>query len=323
MNNTFTFFIVMFLILKTEADVNLCSPVVITPKDPICNDSTPTFEVNSSMLINAWKHLSWKRVSIWASNDKLVDIVKESNNKSIMISSLSCLMENFTITGYITIFGNFQRLAYLLNQRRLLANSIMITLQSDQMPDFRYIEHFKQLKETRGFYVLLQKSSSLYHVMLSPNATHFAANELSLATNTSKKPQLDFKGIPFRSIALDWIPYIRLIECNDEQKKCQAKGLLIDLLQIWSEMYNFTHEITMQADGKWGTVPVNGTIWNDCEGTFVGLFGTMTKGQFDLGLSSWDTNLNRQIYVDMTSGLLSKFDIEAQRPDMAICHSNH
>ena len=139
----------------------------------------------------------------------------------------------------------------------------------------------------------------LYHVMLSPNAKEFAANIIN-----SKQTKMNYQGLKLRSITLDWTPYAKVINCNNF-KDCQVEGLLIELFDIWSELYNFTHVIDMQPDKKWGTVPINGTHWSDCDGTFSGLFGSLTKGEYDVGLSSWSTDVNRRIYVDMTSGLLS------------------
>ena len=123
--------------------------------------------------------------------------------------------------------------------------------------------------------------------------------------STFKITELDLQELPLRSITLDWTPWAKTIKCNGT-KNCLVKGLLVDLIEIWTEVYNFTLLIDKQPDENWGTVPINGSSWPECQGLFAGLFGTVTKGDYDLGLSAWSTNVNRMQYVDMTSGLISK-----------------
>ena len=138
--------------------------------------------------------------------------------------------------------------------------------------------------------------------MLSPNAESYAVNQLH--PNNHMTRQMNFQALTLHSIALDWTPYIKIIECRD-YKNCHAEGILVDLMRIWSRMYNFTYIIDMQPDKIWGTVPMNGSSWDNCNGTFSGLFESLTKGRYDIGLSSWATDVNRKSYVDMTTGMLS------------------
>ena len=150
------------LIKAAKADRSLCESIRIVPN---CDSLESDFEPDHNSLIASWKFLSWNKLTLWSTHKlsrNAKELVKRSNANNIAVSTLTCTTVNANLRGNtrnIALVGSREKvltnLAFLLNQRSLPANSVMIVLNKvENMPDFN-VTNIKQLNEYRGFYLLM------------------------------------------------------------------------------------------------------------------------------------------------------------------------
>ena len=64
--------------------------------------------------------------------------------------------------------------------------------------------------------------------------------------------------------SLSWSPFNRHENCNEDGWECDNSGLLVDVMSLWANKYNFTWDLYNDLDGDWGLKPVSGNDFQTC-----------------------------------------------------------
>jgi hypothetical protein len=68
----------------------------------------------------------------------------------------------------------------------------------------------------------------------------------------------DLRGVEIFATSLSWMPFNLHENCNEKGRGCDNSGLLVDVMSLWANEYNFTWNIYKDLDGDWGLKPVSG-----------------------------------------------------------------
>ena len=85
-----------------------------------------------------------------------------------------------------------------------------------------------------------------------------------------------------------------------EYTNCKGRGALADFMSIMEKAYNFTLVVSEDENNDWGVVPRNGSTWADEKPILGGVLGATADNRFDMQLSAWNHNYDRNKVVDFT-----------------------
>ena len=71
--------------------------------------------------------------------------------------------------------------------------------------------------------------------------------------------------------------------CPIPNRDCTGKGISVDILNALESYLNFSTVYNLSEDGLWGTLPSNGTRWEDP--IFDGVFQEVVEGRQDISAS--------------------------------------
>ena len=122
-------------------------------------------------------------------------------------------------------------------------------------------------------------------------------NQLEFSSFGRIKPSYDLQGIHIKCSTLSWAPYLSLFDCNENDgKSCKSEGYLADLVDMMGSQQNFTWHCDAEPNNDWGTAPKSGPA--NVNGSWGGVLGDVTNGDYPLCLSSWTNTYSRVGMVD-------------------------
>ena len=162
------------------------------------------------------------------------------------------------------------------------------------------------LKQNFHFYMAFERESTLlYHTIISlKGQTDFAINEVQFQKNSNViSKTFNLQGMRIASISDTWTPYMILGDCyedDSEKEACEAPtyGLMMDACQLIAQKFNFTIVSFKRKDGKWGTLPEEGTPFN-MSGTWVGVMGDVMFGKYPVSINIWSSFPERNELLDL------------------------
>ena len=85
----------------------------------------------------------------------------------------------------------------------------------------------------------------------------------------------DLNGMKIRSLDLDWDPFVRIQNCDDNER-CEVHGFSIDLVDLVARRLNFTYESTREPTGLWGHMDDFASPFNE---NWSGVMGGVITGK--------------------------------------------
>ena len=102
----------------------------------------------------------------------------------------------------------------------------------------------------------------------------------------------NLKGLQVTSTSLPWVPYHAIDDCNEFGLECETEhGYLKDYMDMLSSKYNFTLLSHKNVDDDWGLIPKD-------NGTWGGVVGDIAAKKFDMTMSVWTWNSDRDSFAD-------------------------
>lgn len=205
-----------------------------------------------------------------------------------------------------------------------IRNALLVVPILDE-PRKRYFQQSmaKLMKNTYFYLVCLKESDgngpkAVFKYVISLNfQSQYVEDEVTFHPNSHLVwESFNLQGLSIRSVALSWSPYLNLKDCDDEGENCKSSGFLIDYANLIGRLFNFTVVSTQDKDGNWGVVPISGPF--NASGTWGGVMGDVINGKFDLSLSQWIWNIERQDLLDfvITSSNWLQLALTPQLPEV-------
>ena len=162
----------------------------------------------------------------------------------------------------------------------------LLILNENEQDITKLVEPFASAKKNFFFYtVTLFKNELQWHQVIALR-TGFSVNKIQFLTDMIiDDSHFDLRGLKIRSLDLDWEPYVRIVDC-DNNKGCKVNGFNIDMVDLIAGQLNFTYESTKEPNGEWGYEMLDGTAAS-INANWSGVMGGVITGQYDMSLSSW------------------------------------
>ena len=97
-----------------------------------------------------------------------------------------------------------------------------------------------------------------YTAMILNDSPEFIMNRIEFNTDGKIIEDYNLHGIELVGTTLSWMPHISYTKCDDKGRNCDAFGLVVDLIEMWSQEYNFTWDIFTGYGNDWGLTPKSG-----------------------------------------------------------------
>ena len=114
--------------------------------------------------------------------------------------------------------------------------------------------------------------------------------------------EYNLQGLHLVSMTLSWAPFFTVSNCKEGKhpkgpnKNCEFSGYLYETMNLFSKGLNFTWESHAEPDNKWGTAPMSGPA--NVSGEWGGIFGYLMRHEYQLSISTWVWNENRNDMFD-------------------------
>ena len=209
-------------------------------------------------------------VSFWRDNKSpkvtkyLLKSSFENNLRSRFVENLSpfTFLSTNNIDTLIFISNNLQHVLETIHKHKI-QKSILVVGKNG-------IEYFKNFAEKFAkncfFYLLhydLPNLPAWYTVMILNNSSQFIMNKIEFDKDGRIIEDYDLHGIELVGTTLSFMPYTSYTKCDDKGRNCDAFGLFADLIDMWSQEYNFTWDIFTGYGNDWGMVPKSGKNWSN------------------------------------------------------------
>jgi ABC-type amino acid transport substrate-binding protein len=102
-------------------------------------------------------------------------------------------------------------------------------------------------------------------------------------------------GLRLRAAAMA-MPIFTNIKYDERGSIAEHTGVFPDMLKVIEGMMNFSSQISVPKDGKWGTIEADGRTWN-------GLVGMLVNDETDIVPASLMFTLEREVVVDFSVSL--------------------
>ncbi len=163
-------------------------------------------------------------------------------------------------------------------------------------------------KRNSFFYVAKSDSEEIewLQILTINNQAQVVKNELQFDEFDRVKEIYDLQGLTIIATSLSWPPYVTLGQCNSKGFKCKTKyGLLVDLMDLWSQELNFKWDFYKDVNDDWGLKPKSGP-YNE-SGEWTGVLGDVVKGKYQLSLNVWIWFPERDSFLDFVPIAKEKF----------------
>ena len=191
----------------------------------------------------------------------------------------------------------------MISKTRIKTSLLLLSDNVHQSDIMKLRNVISQLSENMYFYVYYSKveiaSFKLMweRVISIRHNPQVILNEIEFSSQGRVKPSYDLQGIHITCSTLSWAPYLSLFDCNESNgKSCKSEGYLADLVNMMGNQQNFTWHCDAEPNNDWGTAPKSGPA--NVNGTWGGVLGDVTNGDYPLCLSSWTNTYSRIGMVD-------------------------
>lgn len=253
-------------------------------------------------VIDTIRRLGWKRVKILNHHFKDISFVKNAGKQGISATILTSDGHVEEIDNNIVVFSRlenaFQSVRKFLHQK----NSVLLVDFDGSGESFA--EFFARVDISAVFFRLSR--NGLYRVQtFSRKLEKVIQTKWPVRKNDGGyyEEKFDLEGIELTTTNLDWMPYIRIFDCDERGLNCAAEGFNVEVTSIIGEMYNFT--LNFGRANCWGSVPANGSYLNPDTVTFEGVFGDVVSGRSDVSLAAWKHTYERSLWVDFSQTITS------------------
>ena len=176
--------------------------------------------------------------------------------------------------------------------------TVIVVQNPSNESQMSYLKQNLQAQNTNSFFYLVinyQSSTRWYQVISLESG--YSLNDLEFASNSYHvKEQFDLQGLSIKSISLTWAPYLTIERCNEQGSDCAVNdGYLMDYMNILANRFNFTFTSDKEPNGDWGILPQSGPF--NLSGQWDGVMGNVLNGKYDVSISPWDWNLERNNVV--------------------------
>ena len=206
-------------------------------------------------------------VSFWGHNKSsnakkyLLKSSFKNNLRSRVVEDLSpfTFLSTSNIDTLIFTSNKFQHVLETIHKHKI-QKSILVVGKNG-------IEDFKNFAEKFAknsfFYLLHYDLPNLpvwYTAMILNNSPDFVMNKIEFNTDGKIIEDYNLHGIELVGTTLSWMPHISYTKCDDKGRNCDAFGLVVDLIEMWSQEYNFTWDIFTGYGNDWGLTPKSGKL---------------------------------------------------------------
>ena len=265
--------------------------------------SHSSMEANTDAIIKFSRTMRWTRISFGASfhmKTELSEIYKRASESGISVSVCNedCSSNNPVVLPFTT---DVAYVASLLEGHKNNFNLVLIGSESEWQ-DLKE----KLLKKTNLVWaiycLIIREIETNYMTVLKLSPTEDLITETVISS--PDYPIFDLKGVTLTSATLNWKPWLEIDSCIDTLKYCETSGILPDILNLLGSIYNFTWTVDREPSGNWGTMPKEGT-WQAENLTFIGLMGSVFRGDYQMGLSYWDNSQRRMDFFDLSYPIIA------------------
>ena len=144
-----------------------------------------------------------------------------------------------------------------VNLKNILKHKIRRTLMITSNFDHIY-ELIHNYTFNSNFFTYDKLSKKWNEVIVLTGSKNVIVNEVKFDEKGKIIFSSNLQGLQVPAITLPWAPYVHDIKCSKDSTGCTSKGLLIDLMKIWSSKLNITWQLFKDSQNDWGTKPKSG-----------------------------------------------------------------
>ena len=123
----------------------------------------------------------------------------------------------------------------------------LLVLNGTKQDINKVIESFASEKKNLFFYVLTVLENELQWHQVITLRNGFIVNKIQFLEDTIiDDSYFDLKGLRIRSIDLNWDPYVRISDCENDNEGCTVRGFNVDMVDLIAGQLNFTYESTKE-----------------------------------------------------------------------------
>ena len=148
-------------------------------------------------------------------------------------------------------------------QGRKIQQSILIIGEENYS---NYSEALATFRETSFHYLMTVDANNItkWRQIITFDNGQVISNDLKFDDFGIIIEDYDLQGAEISATSLSWSPFNRHENCNEEGWECDNSGLLVDVMSLWANKYNFTWDLYNDLDGDWGLKPVSGKNFQVC-----------------------------------------------------------
>ena len=137
-------------------------------------------------------------------------------------------------------------------------------------------------------------------IIVRKNAGRVFSNRWALSKLGHVREDFDLQGEALSCVTLSFAPFFKIENCQEGRKNCTTRGIITDIMDEVSKMYNFTWFCDKPPSGNWGHY-----VSSKIENKTIGVTGLIATNQYEMALSTWMKNEERVAAFDFTIPFLS------------------
>ncbi len=257
----------------------------------------------SGGLLSALANFGWREALLFGDVGRrmLTEITKAASVQGIRLSWVhqpAAINLNRTEAPIVCLEEEFscsEDFIHLLELHRAQHKMLVVTLAESSRALEQCLSGYGR---SRAFFAFSLQSRTLARYQTFGLLKTFVRNEWPLGLGGS----FDLRGNTLQLVTLSWMPWLGLLGCGEGGVGCRSEGILADILDSMSDMFNFTCRVDRDPSGEWGSVPANGTSFYDDDPAFRGVLGETVSGRkYDASASLWHYTHARDRWLDFTT----------------------
>ncbi len=257
----------------------------------------------SGGLLSALVNFGWREALLFGDVGRrmLTEITKAASAQGIRLAWVdqpAAMILNRTETPIVCLEEEFscsEDFIHLLELHRAQHKMLVVTVAESSSALEQCLSGYGH---SRAFFALDLQSLALTRYQTFGLLKTFVRNAWPLGCGGT----FDLRGNTLQLVTLSWMPWLGLLGCGEGGAGCRSEGILADILDSMSDMFNFTCRVDREPSGEWGSVPANGTSFYDDDPAFRGVLGETVSGRkYDASASLWHYTHARDRWLDFTT----------------------